>query len=58
MSAGPATAAPRTARRGLMATVRRWFDTSAGTAVADEAAQRVDWLRAIPFAAMHLACLA
>lgn len=58
MSAGPATAPPRTARRGLMATVWRWFDTGAQAPVADEAGQRVDWLRAIPFAAMHLACLA
>lgn len=58
MSAGPATAAARKPRRGPWATVRRWFDTSADTPVAAEAATRVDWLRAIPFAAMHLACFA
>ncbi|MCC7633090.1 acyl-CoA desaturase [Stenotrophomonas rhizophila] len=38
--------------------MRRWFDTSAEPAPPAGAAQRVDWLRAIPFAAMHLACLA
>ena len=35
----------------------RWFDTSA--TVADDAdASRIDWLRVVPFAAMHVACLA
>ncbi|WP_422509759.1 acyl-CoA desaturase [Stenotrophomonas sp. GZD-301] len=58
MSAGPAPATGRTARRGLWPTVRRWFDTGADTVVASDAVPRVDWLRAIPFAAMHLACVA
>ena len=44
MSAGPATAAARKPRRGPWATVRRWFDTSADTPVAADAATRVDWL--------------
>ncbi|MCK7593852.1 acyl-CoA desaturase [Pseudomarimonas salicorniae] len=37
--------------------LRRWFDTSTGETegpLSDE----VDWLRVIPFVAMHLACLA
>ncbi len=37
--------------------LRSWFDTSA-TATADGRARRIDWLRAIPFIALHLACLA
>ncbi len=44
---------------GLTKTARRWFDTQADdasvTGVDDE---RIDWLRAVPFIAMHLACIA
>ncbi|WNH50588.1 acyl-CoA desaturase [Stenotrophomonas aracearum] len=36
----------------------RWFDTGAEQPVAGTGGNRVDWLRAIPFVAMHLACLA
>ena len=40
-------------------TLRRWFDTSAESGPLDPLREnRVDWLRAIPFLAMHLACLA
>lgn len=40
-------------------TLRRWFDTSAQSGPLDPLREnRVDWLRAIPFLAMHLACLA
>ncbi|WP_101927390.1 MULTISPECIES: acyl-CoA desaturase [Luteimonas] len=53
---GPIPPAPSTPRRSLRATVLRWFDTSA---VADDGdGDRIDWLRATPFIAMHLACLA
>ena len=34
----------------------RWFDTGAG-ADAPGGAARIDWLRAVPFVGMHLACL-
>jgi stearoyl-CoA desaturase (delta-9 desaturase) len=53
--------------RRITSTVLRWFDTDAGEppaggagdGVAPEAARaRIDWLRAAPFLAMHLACLA
>ena len=37
--------------------VRRWVDTSAGDKIDEERADRIDWLRAAPFVAMHLACL-
>jgi stearoyl-CoA desaturase (delta-9 desaturase) len=41
-------------------TFRRWFDTQGSDACADDdaSADRIDWLRASPFVAMHLACLA
>ncbi|MEO6172779.1 MAG: fatty acid desaturase, partial [Arenimonas sp.] len=44
-------------RRSLLAFVR-WFDTSANndTSASDENA--IDWLRVLPFIAMHLACFA
>ncbi|NIR30974.1 MAG: acyl-CoA desaturase [Gammaproteobacteria bacterium] len=38
--------------------VARWFDSGAGTAADDGAAERrVDWVRNVPFMAMHAACL-
>ncbi|MGH8132906.1 MAG: acyl-CoA desaturase [Steroidobacteraceae bacterium] len=37
--------------------LRRWFDTSAGPQ-AEAGADRIDWLRASPFIALHLACCA
>ena len=44
---------------GLVASARHWFDTQADDAtvnIADE--HRIDWLRAVPFIAMHVACFA
>ena len=38
-------------------TLRRWFDTSDDAPLNDDA-DRIDWLRAIPFIAMHVACFA
>jgi stearoyl-CoA desaturase (delta-9 desaturase) len=38
--------------------LRQWFDTGSATLPGhDPRADRVDWLRAAPFVAMHLACL-
>ncbi|KZC16956.1 stearoyl-CoA 9-desaturase [Rhodanobacter sp. FW510-R12] len=37
--------------------MRRWFDTSAVVEVDEAREDRIDWLRAVPFVAMHLACL-
>jgi len=47
---------PPPARRGFAA-IRRWFDTED---VQDDDAQaaRIDWLRAVPFIGMRLACVA
>ncbi|HET7300001.1 MAG TPA: fatty acid desaturase [Oleiagrimonas sp.] len=36
-------------------TMRRWFDTGARTGA--DTGDRIDWLRAAPFIAMHVACL-
>ena len=51
--------ATRPARHRLSA-LRRWIDTDAAQAAGDEPSRedRIDWLRALPFVAMHLACLA
>ena len=46
---------PPTALR--VGTVRRWFDTSTAASVDDAKGDRIDWLRASPFVAMHLACI-
>jgi stearoyl-CoA desaturase (delta-9 desaturase) len=41
-----------------LATLSRWIDNEAGELAADDADRGVDWLRTVPFVAMHLACLA
>ena len=52
------TRPPADARSAL----RRWFDTGDAVAANDdtdvEDGDRIDWLRAVPFVAMHVACLA
>ena len=45
----------RHAHRALRA-LRRWFDTD-GVSAVDTHPDRIDWLRVIPFFAMHLMCL-
>lgn len=46
-------------RRGLMASAVRWFDTDADGGTNDPMSEhRIDWLRAVPFIAMHFACMA
>jgi stearoyl-CoA desaturase (delta-9 desaturase) len=35
----------------------QWFDTHASAPAEDADAERIDWLRVIPFIGMHLACL-
>jgi stearoyl-CoA desaturase (delta-9 desaturase) len=44
-------------RPWLLRTMRRWFDTSAVVERDEAREDRIDWLRAAPFVAMHLACL-
>jgi stearoyl-CoA desaturase (delta-9 desaturase) len=50
-------AAPASGGSWLVRTLRRWFDTSAAVVVDETREDRIDWLRAAPFIAMHLACL-
>ena len=45
-------------RVGAWRTVLRWFDTAAEAPLDEARADRIDWLRALPFIALHLACLA
>ncbi|HZX71780.1 MAG TPA: fatty acid desaturase [Rhodanobacter sp.] len=40
-----------------MRSMRRWFDTRAAMEIDESREDRIDWLRAAPFVAMHLACL-
>lgn len=49
---GRAGAHPR-----LVTRLRRWVDTTAGFDPDPACADRIDWLRAVPFVALHLACL-
>lgn len=45
-------------RRSPLAPVLRWFDTSVQVAEVDpEVDDRIDWLRALPFLGLHVACL-
>jgi len=57
-AAGPQPAsATATARHSWPGhTLRRWFDTGVAGEVDGERENQVDWLRAAPFVAMHLAC--
>ena len=41
----------------MRTTLARWFDTNAESAESNAHSDRIDWLRAVPFLAMHLACL-
>mgnify|MGYP000854005631 CR=1 FL=1 len=53
-----ASAAPHPRRRArLLHTVRRWFDAGAAADMPRGEPERIDWLRAVPFALMHAACL-
>ena len=44
-------------RRNVVAFIR-WFDTSANVESNDAEPNAIDWLRVLPFIAMHLACFA
>ncbi|GAB4112194.1 MAG: acyl-CoA desaturase [Acidobacteriota bacterium] len=46
-------------QHGTLTALIRWFDSwAAGRTVPPEEADRPDWLRIVPFAALHLGCLA
>ena len=42
----------------VLATIQRWFDTEQAPDTAAVDADRIDWLRVLPFIGLHLACLA
>ncbi|GAB3743881.1 acyl-CoA desaturase [Lysobacter olei] len=42
----------------MLTTVSRWFDTQAPVEEDSEGGNRIDWLRALPFIGMHVACVA
>ena len=44
-------------RSWLGRTVGRWFDSDVAVDIDESREDRIDWLRAAPFIAMHLACL-
>lgn len=45
-------------RRTLVRTLLGWFDNQAAASGSSEDDRRVDWLRTLPFIALHLGCLA
>jgi stearoyl-CoA desaturase (Delta-9 desaturase) len=53
-SSPPSNNTPHTASLGAVA---QWFDTSTVPVCEGPQADRIDWLRVIPFIGMHLACL-
>ena len=59
MSPTPADTDPKSLIQRSITAVVRWFDTSAKVIDADdEEGNAIDWIRVIPFIAMHLACFA
>ena len=56
MTAGDA-AGPNHRGGKALAALRGWFDTAAAADTARADDDRIDWLRAIPFIGMHLACV-
>lgn len=52
-----ATAATTVPQRKQFSSLRNWFDSAASNDVPTDKADRIDWLRAAPFVAMHLACI-
>lgn len=48
---------PMAKPRNFLIAFARWFDTAAGGPAPADGMQEVDWLRCIPFTAVHLMCL-
>lgn len=53
----PVSPAPPVARARWWQALRRWFDTAEDAPLDAARADRIDWLRAVPFIALHLMCL-
>lgn len=64
LTSSPRDFDPKSARRfaavphARLAVVRLWFDSTAAEEGTDIASDHIDWLRAAPFVALHLTCLA
>lgn len=54
----PASASPPRTPATRRSALWRWFDTQAHAEEDRPGGDRIDWLRAIPFLGMHLACIA
>lgn len=50
--------APLAPGRRIRAALASWFDTSAGSIELGADSDRIDWLRTVPFIAMHVTCFA
>lgn len=44
-------------RSWVSRSLRRWFDTDVAVEIDESRENRIDWLRAAPFVAMHVACI-
>jgi len=42
---------------GIWTTLARWFDSQADISSLDESSTEIDWIRCIPFFALHFSCL-
>ncbi|HET7650480.1 MAG TPA: fatty acid desaturase [Gammaproteobacteria bacterium] len=51
------TRLPSTPRARILQQIRGWVDASVAFDDVTEQSRRIDWLRALPFIGMHLACL-
>ncbi len=49
---------PHSLATRAFSTVSRWFDTQARVEDVPDGGNRIDWLRALPFIGMHVACVA
>ncbi|NIV32890.1 MAG: acyl-CoA desaturase, partial [Anaerolineae bacterium] len=43
--------------RNLLYSILRWFDSEAGADSIDRSSTRLNWVRIVPFIALHLGCL-
>ncbi|MDR3388093.1 MAG: acyl-CoA desaturase [Rudaea sp.] len=57
MSTSPPIATAPSLRKSAVTTVAQWFDSDAAILPDGPRADRIDWLRVVPFIGMHLACL-
>ena len=49
---------PSSSRAQRLTALRRWFDTTVDDEPTTASDERIDWVRVLPFAALHLSCIA